>query len=722
MAGVIIICIVGLFYTQEWINRKALSDAKKQNSGMLNITATTVDSYLAQAYNSANMLMYNSYIRNFILQPPIESGSKDIQVLIDAQQQLPKVHSLNPLLLDQYIYSTKNGYLICAENVFLDLDKIYPLIAFDNLNSGQWKKKYLQYEGSNKFFPSTIAKIDDIPYKVIPYIFTYPLSNPSSNRGKIIQLLDASLIENMLNSFDIGTHGWYCITDTNGTNIIDYNINFANGIQLKEGASIETNDQGEKFLVSTYTSSISKLSYTSAISYSELISRQSPIQFILPFIIILTLLLSCIFLFYMAYSRQKSLNHLLQTIHLKEGETFSYETIAHLIEMIVKQDSNELKQIGGMQYMTETLFRRIIQGKPLTPEMIKYIINDNNLIDNSNIVMAKIRLNGAKDLINLDDINFSRIAANNEAKNKFGENYFFYMDLDFNFWFITWNEKPHEIRNLFYRFYEIFKKICPYDSSIGLSAEFNSMSDIIKGPEQCNLVINRMLDEKIIYELHTYKELEMYKDDYKYTKNEEKNLIHAVEKRDLLLVKEILSNIFEENYKKRYLSIQANNQFLKALYTTVADYEFRHLNKSFPRVFQSFIEVEDYFIALASSEYKKNKQEKEEELISKIVKYISLNYGDINLNLSMMSSSLQLKENYLYHFMSTRMNKTFAQFLESYRLEKAQEKIKINSNITLKQISQDCGYSNPQTFRRAFKKYFGNLPSDLKYKRGSLDK
>ena len=64
--------------------------------------------------------------------------------------------------------------------------------------------------------------------------------------------------------------------------------------------------------------------------------------------------------------------------------------------------------------------------------------------------------------------------------------------------------------------------------------------------------------------------------------------------------------------------------------------------------------------------------------------------------------------------MAVQMKKTFAQYLEAYRLEQALILIKSDKSMTINKVSKDCGYANPQTFRRAFKKYFNKLPSHFK--------
>lgn len=107
-------------------------------------------------------------------------------------------------------------------------------------------------------------------------------------------------------------------------------------------------------------------------------------------------------------------------------------------------------------------------------------------------------------------------------------------------------------------------------------------------------------------------------------------------------------------------------------------------------------------------------QEKDVPLIKHIAEYIEQSYANPLLNLSQMAQDFGMTENFLYYFFRTRMQKSFAQYLEDKRLEKAQALIAENPKISLTALAELCGYANTQTFRRAFKKRYGLTPSEFK--------
>ena len=107
-------------------------------------------------------------------------------------------------------------------------------------------------------------------------------------------------------------------------------------------------------------------------------------------------------------------------------------------------------------------------------------------------------------------------------------------------------------------------------------------------------------------------------------------------------------------------------------------------------------------------------QGKDITLINHIAEYIEQSYANPLLNLSQMAQDFGMTENFLYYFFRTRMQKSFAQYLEDKRLEKAQALIEENTKESLTVLAERCGYANIQTFRRAFKKRYGLTPSEFK--------
>lgn len=190
----------------------------------------------------------------------------------------------------------------------------------------------------------------------------------------------------------------------------------------------------------------------------------------------------------------------------------------------------------------------------------------------------------------------------------------------------------------------------------------------------------------------------------------ERKLYAAILKGEPEALHEILRTIEQDNYETRSLGPEEHTNLMKVLYATAIKLSQGLRFTLHQSVFESFSEAKQFFLAQGQS-ISRAKNDKDELLVQRIVSYINDHYADATLNLSHMAYDLSLKESFLYHFMQTRMETSFAQYLETYRLEQAIVLFS-EKQMTISEITTLCGYSNTQTFRRAFQKRYGMLPSD----------
>ncbi len=96
-------------------------------------------------------------------------------------------------------------------------------------------------------------------------------------------------------------------------------------------------------------------------------------------------------------------------------------------------------------------------------------------------------------------------------------------------------------------------------------------------------------------------------------------------------------------------------------------------------------------------------------LINKAVSYIIMNYPK-NIKVSDVAEKLYISESRLMHIFKEETGKTFNSFLTEYRIGLAEAMIK-SGHYKLYEISELVGYQNPITFRKAFTKIIGSIPS-----------
>ena len=99
-----------------------------------------------------------------------------------------------------------------------------------------------------------------------------------------------------------------------------------------------------------------------------------------------------------------------------------------------------------------------------------------------------------------------------------------------------------------------------------------------------------------------------------------------------------------------------------------------------------------------------------QDLGYRIICYISEHaYEDITLESA--AQALGISPSHLSHFFSEKMHTNFRHFINAIRVNRARMMMR-NPNLTLTWICDACGFTNMRTFRRAFFREMGCLPSD----------
>jgi YesN/AraC family two-component response regulator len=109
----------------------------------------------------------------------------------------------------------------------------------------------------------------------------------------------------------------------------------------------------------------------------------------------------------------------------------------------------------------------------------------------------------------------------------------------------------------------------------------------------------------------------------------------------------------------------------------------------------------------------KHRRGHKDQLKTSLEQYISANFIDANLNLSILADHFKLKESYIYFFFKNYMGTSFSGYLADIRLRKAIT-ILTKDDRDIGEIAEAVGYANVQTFRRAFKKGTGLTPTEYR--------
>jgi len=132
-------------------------------------------------------------------------------------------------------------------------------------------------------------------------------------------------------------------------------------------------------------------------------------------------------------------------------------------------------------------------------------------------------------------------------------------------------------------------------------------------------------------------------------------------------------------------------------------------------LFLYFHKQKDFLLFRRSGKYadRKISPETATPLLTRLDDWMSTKhpYLDANLTLSRVADELKISPHRLSQLLNDNLGKNFANYLNSFRVAAAQEKLKEGTNYTLEALGYDCGFNSKSTFYTAFKRHAGLTPA-----------
>ena len=98
------------------------------------------------------------------------------------------------------------------------------------------------------------------------------------------------------------------------------------------------------------------------------------------------------------------------------------------------------------------------------------------------------------------------------------------------------------------------------------------------------------------------------------------------------------------------------------------------------------------------------------ETIREIIYFIEQNYTNVDLNVSYISNHFNISISRLSRYFKNNTNEGLADFILRFRCKKAVEYLEANSDMTVNEIGEACGFYSTGSFIRAFKRIYGVTP------------
>ena len=97
------------------------------------------------------------------------------------------------------------------------------------------------------------------------------------------------------------------------------------------------------------------------------------------------------------------------------------------------------------------------------------------------------------------------------------------------------------------------------------------------------------------------------------------------------------------------------------------------------------------------------------ETLTTILRYIDKRY-DVNITLPRLATQVHMTPNYISHLFRKHLDTTLTSYLLNIRISKARDFLS-NTNLTITDIAQKCGFNSLNHFCKSFKKIMGVSPT-----------
>lgn len=173
---------------------------------------------------------------------------------------------------------------------------------------------------------------------------------------------------------------------------------------------------------------------------------------------------------------------------------------------------------------------------------------------------------------------------------------------------------------------------------------------------------------------------------------------------------DVAQYIFENKMKIKVVLLSAHGEFTYAQASMRYGVQYYVLK---PTKYEELSQVFSELHAQLDIDYEVYIRNNDEDIdiVERIKKYIDINYVDASLE--GISELFHLNLYYVSHLFKRKTNMNFLEYLTKVRMEKASQLL-VNSDLLVSEICSHVGYTDPRSFSKAFKKYFGVSPREYK--------
>lgn len=640
----------------------------------------------------------------------------------------------NPLLSHAFLYMEKSG-MIVWENGFAGYDGFYgTLFTSEGYTAARWRDEVLRSPGRKTFFPRQTVSMGG--YRSSSHLYRRHIGYGEYFLGSIIGVIDRGQLDRMLSDLPSRYGGWVYIRTKDGGIISSTSPDLEQVARLDaEALGAETIPHaGETYRLYRMSSRLNDWEYIAVLNDTRVLAGVRTIRNTAFVLLGVCFVIGLGFSSFLAFANTKPLRRLFTLVLGEQGKTRMpktsiYEQVEQAIELLSEHNRALRDELRAGEKITRAyFFQNLLQGNYRTREEFA---NERRLF---NIALADrpyyvilCRLAPLHAAGSDESFPALRSALMSALEPHLGPDNFI-VPVSFDDVAVI-RCVPQE--GSFRTDAEAF--IAGVRSRLELRADL-SFGAGLPVPDPFLLIISGNQAAAAVSFMRSdghsaflfYDDIPKETDSYYYPIDLEENLMKAVRSSNEDLLDSLIETICAENFRVRTLQpLDARNLFIALQGTALrllsdlptqdtgirarlAQWSER---KPEPENLAGYAEVLRALIRA----YEAGKSSRSIALVASIRQYIEENYSRPDLGLTVIADRFGKSENYLSNFYKDRTGERLSETIQRVRFERAISLI-LETDESIDRIALLCGYQNPGSFRRAFRRRCGLAPSEYRAK------
>lgn len=721
-------------------------DAKDARIFMLKQSSTIIDNYLKDLDKTVVSMSLNSKLKTLMYMNQPEYGSSDVYYLSLTQKELKTFSSSSTFESDIYIFLNQGDLVLTRAEVNYGIQEFFVNNFTDyNISYEMWKQKILDTIHNREINPEDTLiykENSDQKSKYLTYVQTLPLDSPNINQGSIVVLINAYGIDKLLKDVDESKTGYTYILDKHGKVITGISNNDKESFpdipidpNISTGFTFKKID-GVEMAVTYIKSSYNNWTYVTALPTKVFLDQAIYIKKVILAIVVITLLLGVGISIYLTRRNIRPIQETMLTLRkVFKGELGNgrneYDFLKNGVTKLVNTHDEMKKSMENQELiMRSTFISRLMHGEISDQREIE-LLSDHleiNLRGKKHAAVI-IVLNRFSNIVNrevLIEQDINRVIIDNVISKHVGDNCYTYIldpdQITLLLNYDTDDDKECEkiTETILVNVKNELQVIFNININFGVGNLYEKVADINLSFSEAKNTLTFFNEVNTDNSIIWYKHMKKETSGYFYPLEIELQLINMAKTGNKNDIDRIMNNIYNENFIHRSLTTYMEyNLFFDMRGTIIKTNgeigskldlkEVLSSNYSTKDVKEIFDTMKNAYHSICN-EVSNKKKSHNNQLLQKLVEYIQSNYFSSDVCACSIASQFNISESYFSQFFKEQMGETFSDYLEKMRINRACELL-TEKSMSVEDTARLVGYNSAYTFRRAFKRVTGVLPT-----------